>query len=135
MTTRFTMKGASMGETVDYGHFEGLSPFEIKDELIRLARAQANKSALTFLNAGRGNPNWIATRAREAFFLLGQFALTEARRTMEDDEAGLAGIPRTTGEMAEAPGGRRRRAGRGDPRCRRRFRHPQIRLRPGRLRA
>ncbi len=76
-----------------YANFEDLSPFEIKDELIKLARAEADKSAGAFLNAGRGNPNWIATRAREAFFLLGQFALTEAKRTFEDDEVGLAGMP------------------------------------------
>ena len=61
-----------------------LSPFEIKDELIKLARKGAEKSARLFLNAGRGNPNWTATRAREAFFLLGQFALTEAKRTSYD---------------------------------------------------
>jgi aspartate 4-decarboxylase len=76
-----------------YANFEDLSPFEIKDELIKLARAEADKSAGAFLNAGRGNPNWIATRAREAFFLLGQFALTEAKRVFEDDEVGLAGMP------------------------------------------
>lgn len=74
-----------------YAKFEDLSPFEIKDELIRLA--QLDKAAHTYLNAGRGNPNWIATRAREAFFLLGFFALEEARRSYEDEEVGLAGMP------------------------------------------
>ncbi len=77
-------------------HFESiadLSPFEIKDELIKLARSGAENAAKAFLNAGRGNPNWIATRAREAFFLLGQFALTEAKRTYHDPEAGVAGMP------------------------------------------
>lgn len=78
---------------VDFAKFETLSPFEIKDELIRLAQADADKSAVMFLNAGRGNPNWIATRARDAFFLLGQFAMSEARRVFEDPEAGLAGMP------------------------------------------
>ncbi len=78
---------------IDFGAFEKLSPFEIKDELIRLARAGAEKSALVFLNAGRGNPNWTATRAREAFFLLGQFAVTETRRTYDDEDAGVAGMP------------------------------------------
>lgn len=79
----------------DYKTFEALSPFEIKNELISLA--QADKSAHAYLNAGRGNPNWIATRAREAFFLLGFFALSESRRTFEDDEAGLAGMPAEQG--------------------------------------
>ena len=80
-----------------YEPFEALSPFEIKDELIRLARAEADKGAVMFLNAGRGNPNWIATRAREAFFLLGQFALTEAKRVLDDADAGLAGMPARDG--------------------------------------
>ena len=31
------------------------------------------KMAHVMLNAGRGNPNWIATEAREAFFALGGF--------------------------------------------------------------
>ena len=74
-----------------------LSPFEIKDELIKLARKGAEKSARLFLNAGRGNPNWTATRAREAFFLLGQFALTEAKRTSYDPKAGVAGMPQREG--------------------------------------
>ena len=80
-----------MNDAGFYGKFVDLSPFEIKDELMRLA--QADTSGRTYLNAGRGNPNWIATRAREAFFLLGQFALTEAKRVMNDEEAGLAGMP------------------------------------------
>ena len=39
------------------------------------------------LNAGRGNPNWIATAPREAFFLLGSFGLEECRRIMDLPEA------------------------------------------------
>lgn len=78
-----------------YAKFEELSPFEIKDELIRLA--QVDKAGKVYLNAGRGNPNWIATRAREAFFLLGQFALTESKRTFSNEEAGIAGMPPLSG--------------------------------------
>ena len=33
------------------------------------------KMAHVMLNAGRGNPNWITTEAREAFFALGGLAL------------------------------------------------------------
>lgn len=44
------------------------------------------------LNAGRGNPNWIATEAREAFFALGGFGIEECRRVMDMPE-GIAGIP------------------------------------------
>ncbi|WP_429807352.1 bifunctional aspartate transaminase/aspartate 4-decarboxylase [Ensifer sp. B1-9] len=76
-----------------YDSISDLSPFEIKDELIKLAKSSSQKSAKAFLNAGRGNPNWTATRAREAFFLLGQFALTEAKRAYYDPKAGVAGMP------------------------------------------
>jgi aspartate 4-decarboxylase len=76
--------------------FETLSPFEIKDELINLAKKTSKTTQSAFLNAGRGNPNWIATTPREGFFLLGQFALTESRRTMEHP-AGLAGMPQAQG--------------------------------------
>lgn len=71
--------------------FESLSPFEIKNELIQLADENAQKSTGIMLNAGRGNPNWIATIPREAFFLFGQFALDECRRTM-DVTGGMGGI-------------------------------------------
>ncbi|NOD93847.1 bifunctional aspartate transaminase/aspartate 4-decarboxylase [Ruegeria sp. HKCCD4884] len=76
--------------------YEALSPFQIKDELIKLASDEARKSNSAFLNAGRGNPNWIATRPREAFFALGQFAITEAKRVM-DHPAGLGGMPAIKG--------------------------------------
>jgi len=76
--------------------FERLSPFEIKDELARLATRAARASAHVYLNAGRGNPNWVATAPRDAFFLLGQFALTESRR-VRDLPGGLGGMPRARG--------------------------------------
>lgn len=76
--------------------YDTLSPFEIKDELIKLAKKTSQKSAQLFLNAGRGNPNWIATRAREAFFLLGQFAIVESKRVMEHP-AGVGGMPQAAG--------------------------------------
>lgn len=83
-------------EVVTLRKYETLSPFEIKDELIKLAKKNAQKSAHAFLNAGRGNPNWIATRGREAFFLFGQFAVEEAKRVMEHP-AGVAGMPQARG--------------------------------------
>uniref|UniRef100_UPI00388F22A6 bifunctional aspartate transaminase/aspartate 4-decarboxylase n=1 Tax=Arcticibacter sp. TaxID=1872630 RepID=UPI00388F22A6 len=70
---------------------ESMSPFEIKNELIQLADESAQKSTGMMLNAGRGNPNWIATVPREAYFLFGQFALDECRRVM-DVAGGMAGI-------------------------------------------
>src|SRR5579864_2267623 len=76
--------------------FETLSPFEIKDELIKLARATSKTTQTAFLNAGRGNPNWIATTPREGFFLLRQFAVSESKRVMEDP-AGVGGMPQANG--------------------------------------
>lgn len=76
---------------------EQLSPFELKAKLIQLATKKAQLSTRTFLNAGRGNPNWIATTPREAFFLLGAFAMEEARRVACNDEIGTAGSPEEEG--------------------------------------
>ena len=73
-----------------------MSPFEIKNQLIALAKEDARKSSATFLNAGRGNPNWIAADAREAFFLLGTFAVAECKR-VSFMEPGIAGIPSKEG--------------------------------------
>jgi aspartate 4-decarboxylase len=56
-----------------------LDPFELKDRLIALASAHARRSAGALLNAGRGNPDWLALAPRAAFHLLGRFALGEAR--------------------------------------------------------
>ncbi|MDU0342372.1 bifunctional aspartate transaminase/aspartate 4-decarboxylase [Bosea rubneri] len=79
--------------------FETLSPFEIKDELIRLAKLTAQNSSIAMLNAGRGNPNWVSTTPREGFFLLGQFAITESRRVMSKP-AGIGGMPKADGIAA-----------------------------------
>src|SRR5215469_2808770 len=83
-------------DVLDLQSFEKLSPFEIKDELIELAKETSKRTQSAFLNAGRGNPNWIATTPREGFFLLGQFAITESKRVMEDP-AGLGGMPKAQG--------------------------------------
>ncbi len=83
-------------DVIKLREYEKLSPFQIKDELIKLASENARKSTHVFLNAGRGNPNWVATAPRAAFFLLGQFALTEATRVMDLD-AGVGGKPEADG--------------------------------------
>jgi aspartate 4-decarboxylase len=75
---------------------ETLSPFELKDTLIKLAGANAEHEAVTMLNAGRGNPNWIATEPREAFFLLGKFALAESLLAW-DEWPGVGGMPAKPG--------------------------------------
>lgn len=54
--------------------YEGLSPFEIKNKLISLAGSHAERM---MLNAGRGNPNWVATEPRQAFFELGRIVVVE----------------------------------------------------------
>ncbi|QJB32034.1 aspartate 4-decarboxylase [Chitinophaga oryzae] len=75
---------------------ESLSPFQLKDDLINLAEEESRKAATVMLNAGRGNPNWVATTPREAFFTLGLFGIEECRRVMDNAE-GLAGIPEKKG--------------------------------------
>ena len=88
-----------MADLLTLKKFETLSPFEIKDELIRLAKSTSRTTQSALLNAGRGNPNWIATTPREGFFLLGQFAITESKRVMEHP-AGVGGMPAANGIAA-----------------------------------
>ncbi len=76
--------------------YEKLGPFEIKDFLAKIATKAAHDSSISYLNAGRGNPNWVATEPREAFFLLGQFAVTECKRVL-DLPPGVGGMPRAPG--------------------------------------
>lgn len=73
-----------------------ISPFELKNRLIELADDSIKKMAYIMLNAGRGNPNWIATEAREAFFTLGLFGIEECKMTFDLKE-GIAGIPKKKG--------------------------------------
>ena len=99
--------------------YEKLGPFEIKDFLAKMASKSAQEASLLYLNAGRGNPNWVATEPREAFFLLGQFAITESKRVM-DLPPGVGGMPKAPGiagrledwlkSHADSPGARCLRA-------------------------
>ena len=77
-------------------NLEKISPFELKNRLIELADESVKKTARIMLNAGRGNPNWIATEPREAFFALGSFGIEECRRVLDMTE-GIAGIPEKEG--------------------------------------
>ena len=83
-------------DVVTLRKYEALSPFEIKDFLAKAASKTAAASAAAYLNAGRGNPNWIATEPREAFFLLGLFAMTESKRVL-DLPPGVGGMPDARG--------------------------------------
>ena len=69
-----------------------LSPFELKNKLMDLAR---HRSEGMMLNAGRGNPNWVALEPRAAFFLLGTFALDESGATTIGQD--LGGLPKKRG--------------------------------------
>ena len=74
----------------DLAKLTTISPFELKDELIKIAHNSKNN---TMLNAGRGNPNFLATVPRHGFFQLGQFALLEAERSFAYMPEGVGGFP------------------------------------------
>lgn len=76
---------------------ENMSPFEIKSTLISLAEKDARQNTSTFLNAGRGNPNWLLSYPRKAFFMLGEFAMTEADRSTYDESIGIVASPTQEG--------------------------------------
>ncbi|GKT04161.1 bifunctional aspartate transaminase/aspartate 4-decarboxylase [Furfurilactobacillus entadae] len=59
---------------------EQLGAFEISDRLIDYAKR--DQRGHVFLNAGRGNPNWINVSARSALINLMRFGLNESQRTM-----------------------------------------------------
>ncbi|MBD8010145.1 bifunctional aspartate transaminase/aspartate 4-decarboxylase [Acinetobacter pecorum] len=82
-----------MGNT-DYSKYSKLSPFELKDELIALATSRTDRM---MLNAGRGNPNFLATVPRRAFFQLGLFSATESEFSFSYMPEGLGGFPRSQG--------------------------------------
>lgn len=69
-----------------------LSPFELKDALMQ----RAEQSNQLMLNAGRGNPNFLATTPRHGFFQFGMFAMTEAERSYMYMEH-VGGFPKREG--------------------------------------
>ena len=86
--------------------YEGLSPFELKNKLVELAKHRGER---LMLNAGRGNPNWVALDPRAAFFLLGAFAVGESARVGIGDgvDAHFGGLPKKRGSRwcsSAAPG-------------------------------
>lgn len=60
--------------------YEKLSPFELKDKLLKIAKCHHERM---MLNAGRGNPNFSALVPRQGFFQLGLFAIEESMRLMD----------------------------------------------------
>lgn len=75
---------------------ENMSPFEIKGTLISLAEKESQCSTATLLNAGRGNPNWLLSYPRRAFFMLGEFAMQECERRVYG-EPGIVASPARQG--------------------------------------
>jgi aspartate 4-decarboxylase len=76
-----------------------LSPFELKDELIKAAGGGAveRPANASMLNAGRGNPNFLATTPRHGFWQLGLFAMRESERSFAYMPEGVGGFPRRDG--------------------------------------
>ena len=72
--------------------YEALSPFELKNKLISMAKDHDEKM---MLNAGRGNPNWVALVPRQGFFQFGNFAIEESKRTLHLPR--LGGAPEKEG--------------------------------------
>ena len=70
--------------------YEKLSPFEFKDTLIKMAASHPDRM---MLNAGRGNPNFLATAPRHAFLAMGRFALQESERSYSYLSSGFGGMP------------------------------------------
>lgn len=74
----FYLKGVFMERSTEEKGYEALSPFELKNKLISMAQTHRER---IMLNAGRGNPNWVAIAPREGFCRFGLFALSESQRS------------------------------------------------------
>jgi aspartate 4-decarboxylase len=81
-------------DRTDLDQMSKLSPFELKDTLIKLASRHSER---LMLNAGRGNPNFLAAVPRHGFFQLGLFAMSEAERSSSGMPEGVGGLPEPDG--------------------------------------
>jgi aspartate 4-decarboxylase len=81
-------RGATLSRK-EQRELQKLSPFELKDKLLALASERDRAGDLQLLNAGRGNPNWLATTPREAFGTLLHFAIGESRRGITAPDLGF----------------------------------------------
>lgn len=68
----------------DEKKIEKLGAFEISEKMVELAKE--NTKGNPYLNAGRGNPNWINKKARLAFSRLLEFGIEESERTISDGD-------------------------------------------------
>ncbi|AOJ73494.1 MULTISPECIES: bifunctional aspartate transaminase/aspartate 4-decarboxylase [Burkholderia] len=93
------MAKGNVGNDNKRAKLAALSPFELKDELIKAAGGGAveRPANAAMLNAGRGNPNFLATIPRHAFWQLGLFSMREAERSFAYMPEGLGGFPKREG--------------------------------------
>jgi aspartate 4-decarboxylase len=89
----------SKGDSTEQSKLAALSPFELKDELIKAAGGGAveRPANASMLNAGRGNPNFLATIPRHGFWQLGLFAMRESERSFAYMPEGVGGFPKREG--------------------------------------
>lgn len=76
----------------DIEQYSEMSPFELKNVLIKMAEDEAkknNEKTLNVLNAGRGNPNFLNTLARNAFNYLNLFATELSDKNIDVESLGL----------------------------------------------
>ena len=79
-----------MTQTLDLKKLASLSPFELKNFLISAASHHGEQ---LLLNAGRGNPNFLATVPRHGYHQFGLFAMSEAERSFSYMPEGVGGFP------------------------------------------
>ncbi|MFM0200250.1 bifunctional aspartate transaminase/aspartate 4-decarboxylase [Paraburkholderia fungorum] len=93
------MAKSSKAGAGDRAAMAALSPFELKDELIKAAGGGAVERAAnaSMLNAGRGNPNFLATVPRHGFWQIGLFAMRESERSFAYMPEGIGGFPKREG--------------------------------------
>src|SRR3978361_2375444 len=88
------MAKSTKAGSLEQSKIAALSPFELKDELIKAAGGGAveRPANAAMLNAGRGNPNFLATIPRHGFWQLGLFAMRESERSFAHMPEGLGGF-------------------------------------------
>ncbi|WP_250500335.1 bifunctional aspartate transaminase/aspartate 4-decarboxylase [Caballeronia sp. GAWG1-5s-s] len=93
------MSKSSKSGSDDRAAMASLSPFELKDELIKAAGGGVveRPANVAMLNAGRGNPNFLATIPRHGFWQLGLFAMRESERSFAYMPEGIGGFPKHEG--------------------------------------
>jgi aspartate 4-decarboxylase len=76
---------------------QDISPFEFRKVLMDKACSHSDQ---VMLNAGRGNPNFLATMPRHAFLRVGDFAVQESERSYAYLDSGFGGMPEKEGITA-----------------------------------